>query len=596
MKIIDLDSREVYEIYAPNVGENYLQCPKCSPTRRKKREKCLTWNSQKEVGFCHHCKASFALYKPLQRQQEKVFAVPQWENKTELTDRALQWFTGRMISQSTLVKMRVFSDEEFLPQYGKHVEVICFPYFRGGQLVNIKFRGPGKKFKLVKDAELIFYNLDCLLGKPESVIIVEGEIDALSWVEAGYDNVLSVPNGASGNDLSFLDAAIDELSQVKTVYIAADHDEPGIKLRNELVRRLGPERTRIVTYGGHKDTNELFIAGGTAALREALKNAYPPPLRGVLDLSLHYDEIRVIFEQGLDSGQPVGLETVDELVKWRTGLLAVWTGIPSHGKSEILNFMAVRWCVQLGWKVAFFSPENMPYPRYLYPKLASVIAGRPFRRGFISEETYDEVFDFVCDNFKFIDGGDDYSVEGIISAAEGLVRRYGIKVLVIDPYNCFEHTKRSGESETEYIGRFLDTLARFAKRYDVLVNLVAHPRKMERLSNKAYMAPSLYDISGSANFYNKADIGITIYRRFPDNPKGPATEFTVTKVRFKELGSTGTCELQYNYQNGRYAVPVEDVRFLDNGCYLSSRNDTDGPSDDMPYSDASEFNSDDCPF
>lgn len=578
-QIIDIESKKVYEVNPSHEGENNLVCPKCSPSRRKKNEKCLQWNQGKGVGQCYHCGTAFVLYRPLRERPSKSYAIPIWKNKTDLTDEAVKWFEGRMISQATLREMRIYSDKEWMPQFGTEAKVICFPYFVGDKLVNIKYRGPQKSFRMVKDAELVFYNYDCIAGARE-LIIVEGEIDALSFIEAGFKNVVSVPNGAGARDLSYLDSCIDDLSHIETFYIATDQDEPGIGLRNELIRRLGEERCKVVYFGGHKDANEMLCAGDGCMFHEVLQKANYLPLRGVQDLDGVYDNILTLFRNGLDTGKTVGIESIDKLITWKTGQVVVWTGIPSHGKSEMLNFMVVRWNLMWGWKSIFFSPENMPYHIYLFPKLASVLVGKTFRSGFMTDDEFNRSFDYIADNFKFIDAGDDYSVETVIETARNAVKRYGIKVLVIDPFNCFEHRRERNESETEYIGRFLDTLVRFARKYDVLVNLVAHPRKMDKLNACSYNRPTLYDINGSANFYNKADIGITVYRRFNDHPNGPGTELVVSKVRFKEQGETGVVDLQYNLQNGRYAVPVPDIHLLDNSDWLQLRQQSDFPNDE----------------
>lgn len=583
-QIKDIRTQAVYDIDAPRAGENNLACPKCSSERRKKRARSLQWNAAKGVGQCYHCSAAFVEHKPFTAgRREKEYAVPQWKNRTDLSDHALSFFTGRMISQDTLRRMRIYSDTEWMPQFGAQVPVICFPFMRSGELVNVKYRGPQKSFKMVSGAELVFFNLDCVPTARE-LVITEGEMDALSFIEAGIENVVSVPNGAAAGELPYLDSCIDDLAHIETFYIAVDFDEPGIKLQQELIRRLGAERCRVVTYEGCKDANELLcLPEGAVRLRSALANAIQTPITDVLDLPACYNDIVAVFENGLNKGQEIGLEAVDRRIQWKTGQLAIWTGIPSHGKSEMLNFFAARWNLELGWKCAFFSPENMPYQRYLYPKLASVIAGKEFRRGFMPQDEFDQTFDYITDNFKFIDAGDDFSVETVVATARSLVKRYGIKVLVIDPYNCFEHRQQKGENETQYIGRFLDTLSRFARKYDVLVNLVAHPRKMERMDPRSscYQVPTLYDINGSANFYNKADIGITVYRHFgktPDTPTG--SDMVLNKIRFKEQGTAGEkVNLQYNFRNGRYEEPKGDIRLLDNSNWLRSRNPDDDRGD-----------------
>ena len=130
-------------------GEKQYQCPECSHLRKKKTDKCFSWNQDKEAGYCHHCNASFWIYKPHEPRQ---YNVPEWKNITELTDGAVKWFTGRMISQNTLKKMKVYSDTVWMPVYEKETGVVCFPYFYKDKLINIKYRTKDKKFKFESGA------------------------------------------------------------------------------------------------------------------------------------------------------------------------------------------------------------------------------------------------------------------------------------------------------------------------------------------------------------------------------------------------------------------------------------------------------------
>ncbi|WP_418409279.1 bifunctional DNA primase/helicase [Alistipes sp.] len=567
MIIVDVNTKLLYEIEPrKQAGENYMTCPVCSATRHKKHDKCFCWNADKNIGHCNHCEASFVKYAPLKGRPTKEYAVPVWKNKTDLTDKAVKYFEGRMISQQTLRKMRIYSDREWMPQFGKEVEVMCFPYFKGGELRNIKYRGVQKSFKMVKDAELLFYNFDCIANASE-LIICEGEFDALTFVECGFENCVSVPNGAGAKDLSYLDAHIEALDHIRLFYIAADFDEPGLNLRNELVRRLGAERCRIVTYEGRKDANELLKASGGEAIHRIIGNAEEVPMEGVESLTVHYDDIYAMFIHGLPEGERIGIPEIDEKIRFATSKLAIWTGIPSHGKSEMLDFIVSRMAVANDWKTLYFSPENYPLELH-YAKLASKITGKRFGTGWMTEQEFDEAYEFISTHFFWLNPYDTTTLEQILDRASYHVRRYGIKQLVIDPFNCLEHSRKATENGSEYIGRFLDDLSRFARRNDVLVHLVAHPAKMEALSpkNRTYGPPSLYDISGSANFYNKADYGLTVYRNFEEC----RSFLMVTKVRFRNYGEVcrDGIELQYNFNNGRYEAPKGDIRELDNSNWL----------------------------
>jgi twinkle protein len=572
MIIKNINTGLLYEINpTKQSGEWQSTCPICSANRKKKRDRCFSWNLDDKVGKCHHCQASFVEFKDgLKNRLKKDYFIPEWENKTELSDKAVKWFEGRMISQATLREMKIFSDKVWMPQFNKEVEVMCYPYFIDGNLVNIKYRGPQKSFKMVKDAELVFFNLDCLKDEPNELIIVEGEMDALSFIDAGFKNVISVPNGAGSTDMPYLDNYIDLFDGIDIFYIAADFDDAGLKLRNELVRRLGADKCRIVTFEGHKDANELFCTDGGLSLRRIIENAAEVPVNGMISLDSKYDDIVTMYHNGLPEGNRIGVPEIDEFIRWQTSRLAIWTGVPSHGKSEFVDFITVKLCLHYGWKTLFFSPENFPL-EFHFAKLASKITGKEFRDTKLSQEHMDNVYDYIHSNFFWIEPYEEATIDSILERTEQYVRRHGIKQLVVDPYNCLEHQIGKGESETVYIGKFLDKLSRFCKKHDILIHLVAHPAKMAKDGTGKYPPPTLYDISGSANFYNKADYGLSVHRNFETS----RTNLHVLKVKFKNLGrvSTEGIELQYNLYNGRYSKPVESMFDLDSSNWIEEITD-----------------------
>lgn len=586
MIIKNIDTGLLYEIQPTKEhGENAMTCPACSPTRKKKRDRCFSWNVNEKVGRCNHCQAKFVEYRTLKELPAKTYTVPQWKNKTSLTDKAARWFEGRMISQQTIREMKIYSENVWMPQFGKEVEAMCFPYFVDGKLVNIKTRGPQKSFKMESGAELVFYNFDCIQDAKD-LIICEGEIDALSFIDAGFKNVVSVPNGASATDMPFLENHIDRMSHIRKFYIAADFDEPGLKLRDELVRRLGFEKCAIVTYEGRKDANELYCAEGGLALHRIIENAQDVPVKDMINPESRYDNLVMMFRKGLPEGNRIGIDEIDHSIRWQASRLAIWTGIPSHGKSEMVDFVSLKLCLSYGWRTLFFSPENFPLEFHI-AKLVSKLTGKEFKEGKMSESEFDQAYEFISSNFFWMDPYSQASIESILDRAKQYVKKSGIKQLVIDPFNCLEHNANRGENESTYIGRFLDTLARFSKEHDILIHLVAHPTKLEKDKKKlTYPAPTLYDISGSANFYNKADYGITVHRDF----ENARTYLIVTKVKFKNLGQPNPdgVELQYDIENGRYQVPPGDVYLLDKSNWLT------GQTEVKPI--PTSFNNDDCPF
>jgi len=501
--------------------------------------------------------------------EKKEYKVPEHKNDTELSDKALKWFEGRMISQKTLIQMGIHSDTEFMPQTGKKESVICFPYLRDGKLVNIKYRTGDKKFKLFKDAELVFYNVDMLYSEAStgigSIIITEGEIDALSFIEAGMPGVISVPNGAGSTSLEYMDSVFEEFDKLKKVYLAIDNDIAGIKLKDELLRRIGIEKCLIVNFKDCKDANEYISRHGGLALKDCITNAIEPPIHDIVKLNSIYDDLVSLYHEGLKPGLTINMPDTDRIVSWEAGRLAIVTGIPGHGKSEYIDFIATRLNIIHNWKVAYYSPENFPVQVH-YAKIASKICGKSFDSKFINRVEFDTLFEYIESNFYFICPEEDNTIDNILQKAKYLVRRYGVKIIIIDPYNKLEHLRKSSETETEYISRLLDKLSIFSKQNNCIVFLVAHPTKMKKDSTGSkYERPNLYDINGSANFYNKCDYGISVYRDFRDE----IVIVDVQKIKFKHLGEGGIVSLVYNKINGRYAEQSAHYETFDTSSYLT---------------------------
>ena len=471
----------------------------------------------------------------------------------------------------TIIEMNITERMEFMPQVSKQMNCICFNYFRGNNLINTKFRDGKKNFKLITDAELIPYNLDNLKDQTEC-IWCEGEFDALSYYEAGFKNVVSVPNGAGkvNQNLKYIDNCIDEIEGIITHYIATDNDEPGRKLKDELIRRFGSENCKLVDLKDCKDANEFLTKYGILDLRDTIKNAKEVPMTGVYSVDDDMKGIIDLWEHGMPKGLTLKHRELNDLVTWVSSSLAIWTGIPSSGKSEFVDEICEQLNILYGWKVAYFSPENWPTKIHV-AKIASHISGSHFGKNSLSYDDMIKTVDYVKDNFFFIYPDDDnLSVDSILAHAKKLIKKKGIKILVIDPWNKIEHKRDKGDSETEYVSKTLDKLDIFAKRNDIMIHLVAHPIKMKKDASGQMEVPNLYDISGSAHFYNKAFYGFCVHRR------DEIVELHVLKVKFKHLGKPqgGLVKFNYDRSSGRYTEVNCDTTYNTDWIYGSHIGDS----------------------
>lgn len=528
-------------------GEIATVCPQCSHTRKKKADKCLNINLDKGVWKCHHCDWSGGL-RP-EKVETKTYIKPVWKNKTELSNQAVKWFESRGISQQTLTDWKISEGLEFMPQAGKEMNTIQFNYFdQNGELTNIKYRTGNKHFKLHKGSQLIFYGLNTV-SFGSSAIITEGEIDSLSLWQSGFKNVLSVPNGANpkNNNLEYFEPVADQFAACPEIILWVDNDGPGRKLREDLAERIGKEKCKYVEYKDCKDANECLQRYGYGGVKEAIETAKEFPLEGVFTVQDIENEIDDMYVNGLTPGLKIGHQTFDEHLSFVRGYMSVITGIPGHGKSDFLDEIALRLLYKHGWKTAYYSPENRPTQLH-FSKLARKIIGKAFTgQDQMSPLDLKAVKEFLNNKFWFIKPEKDFTLDSILSHVKQLKSRYGCDAFVIDAWNKLEH--KYGQSETKYIGESLDKLNIFCEVNAIHCFLVAHPTKIQKDKNTGkYNVPSLYDISGSANFFNKADNGITVYRDFEENK----TTVYVQKVKFAHWGKVGMVDFTYDLKSGRY--------------------------------------------
>ena len=551
-------TKMIHELVFDETRKKRYKCPECSLNSKRKNPIDLEYYPDTKRAFCHKCQTTLFEYKPYERKKE--YKVPEWRNKTNLTDKAVKFFTSRMISQETLIKMGVFSDIEYMPQFEKQVDVICFPFFIDEKQVNIKFRGAKKSFKLVSGAELIWYNFNALKNNNE-LIICEGEMDALTWVENGYDNVISVPNGA-GNNLEYLDSSIDLFNEIDKVYLSTDVDAPGIQLRDELIRRLGADKCYLINFKQHKDSNEYFINEGGIKFKELINDSKQAPIKGIVKIESIHDDILELYEKGEQPGLNIDQIEVDKFITWELGRLAVVTGVPQSGKSEFVDSIVVKLNLLYGWKAAYFTPENYPL-KYHYRKIHSKLSGQKFHKETDTTDFY-SIYEHVKDNFFYIMNEDSMTAKSVLDSAKSLVKQKGIKILVIDPYNKLDHDISNNMSETQYVSKFLDDIIKFSQFNNVLLFLIAHPTKMMKGD-----IPTLYNISGSANFNNKTDYGFTVHRLSnEDGSMNNNVQIHWQKIKFRHLGQQGVSQLTFNINNGRYESFDDANKGWDNSNWL----------------------------
>jgi twinkle protein len=533
-------------------------CPLCSSDRKPSNAKaqCASYDWERGLGTCHNCDTTFQIH-TYQRKgaSEKVYARPHTpEQFNEVSTNVETWFGTRGISKQTLQDLKVTEGSEFMPQTSKMENTIHFNYFMGDQLINIKYRDGRKNFKLYKGAEKVFYNINSVVGY-DWCVLVEGEMDVLALHEAGIKNVISVPNGATlnSNNLDYLDNCIDYLDDKTKIILAVDADEAGQSLKQELIRRLGAEVCYLVDFNGQKDANEYLIANGAKKLRGAIHTAKQVPLEGVTTLYDIQDEVKEFVRNGFKPGFQVGLNNFDKIFSTYTGQFITVTGIPSSGKSDFVDQMVVGYNNLYGWKTAFASPENQPTYLHAHKLMRKTWQGMP-NVDDIGGDKWQEVTDKVNDNYFFIDM-DRYTLEAVLRKGAELVKRKGIKCLVIDPYNKVRDTECKSEDVTRYTMEYLTKIEMFAKKYDVLVFIVAHPTKMYKGQDGKMEEPTMYSIKGGGEWYDASYHGLLVHRDYA----AKTTKVKVLKVKFQNLGENGAeCFFNWEPKSGSF-IPNEPI-------------------------------------
>ena len=327
-------------------GDLKLTCPKCSPTRKNKSDRCLSVNTEKGLYNCHHCNWSGNVNLTKKKEYIKPVKV-----NADVSERLVKWFGKRGITEATVAHWKIGESKEYFPQIDKRRNAVNFNYYRKGELVNVKFRDAEKNFKMVKNAELIFYGLDNI-KEMDTIYITEGEMDALSLHEAGIYSVCSVPNGASlGNQrLDYLDNCYEYFEKKECIVLCTDNDQAGLQLRNELARRFGQHRCKYIEFGEFKDANEILVSKGHTELREILNNPKAFPVEGIVNIDDIWDNVLNFNDNGIKN-YDIKIGDSKEYINISMGEWSVVTGIPNAGKSDWIDQVCVNLATNQNFRI-----------------------------------------------------------------------------------------------------------------------------------------------------------------------------------------------------------------------------------------------------
>ena len=551
-------------------------CPKCSHTRRKNRsEPCLSVNLQDDIAMwhCHHCDWKGAVHNNIIQPNQFSKFKPKKENvmpfipkKQTLSDEAYNWLIKRQIDPTVITEMKLYS----------HNEKLCFPYYLDGKIVNIKHRTKDKRFHQEKDAMKCLYNVDNLKkvweenpDKKKRVIFVEGEMDVLSLMQIGINDVVSLPDGAPKTpkfdmkDKRFTAFEPTEwIWNAEEVILATDNDDAGKALRLELIHRFGRDVCKVVKFPTYKDmttdeekqikdANECLVIYGEDVLKTSIENAKEFPIQDLHSAIEYRDQVQNMYDGNVQRAISTGFEKLDEIYKIMPSTFNLITGIPNHGKSNFLDQILMNLAEQQGWRFLLYSPEHST-PNHIR-RLLEKRCKKPFDIGVYERMTQEQLnagIDFLNTHFKFLEAKDDIpTIDYILSKAKASKQRYGIKGLIIDPFNQISADRDANKREDEHIRDIIAKCQQFARNHEIIVFMVAHPHKLHRNDAGVIPPPDLYQVSGSAHWANMADVGLVIHRDFEDN----TTKIITKKIREQGVyGEIGQREFFFNFRTRCY--------------------------------------------
>ena len=553
-------------------GDRKIPCPKCSASRHKPNDPCLSVNGESGMWKCHNCgwsgrREDTAPERYRAEAEEHHYRRPELPKKTDVAPQVAAYFGRRGIGGATLERCRVFSTFRYLPGTGAETLCMAFPYYRNGELLNVKYRDARKNMSQEKDPEPCLWNIDAAAGA-DVIYITEGEIDALTLVECGFPSAVSVDRGApqpkdqhTDKKLACVENCMEVLQNAETVVLVTDKDEPGLILERELISRIGAAKCKLVRYPeGCKDINDVLVKHTSAGVLKVIAGAYPAPVPGLRQIEEFSSDIEAYYRKGQPRRYSTGFASLDEHFSLQPGSVNIFTGIPQSGKTEFVHQLVVNAIRLHGWKAAVFSPEMLPVEN-IFANFAEKWVGKPFfgrgddRMSFeelrIAERTLSESIKVILP-----DADKSPTVDDLLAAAQVSAVRYGCKMFVFDPYNEIEHTRVQWMTETEYVSFFMAKLRNFARLNKVWVGLVAHPTKLRKdEKTKKYPVATLYDISGSANFANKTDNGLSLWRE--QTPNCHEVQVHILKVKSKFIGRANThIALNWDRRTGTFSEPA----------------------------------------
>ena len=477
-------------------------------------------------------------------REKKFKRLPQKE--ITVRDPAVEWLKTRGISEETTRLYHITTRK-------KDKSVLVFPFYNENHVLEfVKYRNTdpqrikdhGKEF-CEKDTKPILFGMDHCRGF-ERLVITEGQIDSLTLAECGVRNAVSVPTGCKG--FTFLNYIWDWITKFSEVVVFGDHENGRITLLDELQRKL-PIKVKAVReedYLGEKDANDIYQKYGRQAILTAVENAQVVPVKCVKRLS----DVKSVDLSALPKIR-TGLQELDQIIGgFYFGQVILLTGRRGEGKSTLLSQLDLE-AIDQGYATLIYSGELADYHvknwmdlqaagpdniQVNYDENNQPVSSIPADMLHKINEWYTDLA-YIYDNNILND--DSSELESLLDTIEASIQRYDIKLICIDNLMTAMDAM-PGEDFYQAQSNFVKQLKKLAVKYDVVVILVAHPRKTkEAISND--------DVSGSSDITNRVDVVLS-YSRDENNS-----------------GWDGTLSVLKNRLTGKLTPKGQEIKLLYSG-------------------------------
>ena len=424
--------------------------------------------------------------------------------------------------------------------------VIRFPYYSGGKVVAYKERDQSKNFTWQGKNEdhQLFGQQN--FGSGKTVVITEGEMDALSvWQARPNWPVVSVPNGAQGARKA-LQYQLKYLLGFDEIVLMFDNDEAGVQAAEECVGLFPSDRVFIATLGAYKDASEAIQAGDSDAIRQAVwnKRSYVP--QSIIDGRDLFDLVSSPLN-GRDADYCFdSLNSVTGGL--RLGELVTITAGSGTGKSTLCGEIAVS-LIKQNQSVGYIALEESVKRTGL--RLMTVSANKPLHlNNEIGDQALRDSFQDTLGSGRVYlrDGFGSVDPDSLLNDIRYLVKTNEVKWIILDHLSILLSGNESND-ERKMIDVVMTKLRSFVEETGIGMILISHLRRAQGDQGHEDGAKvSLGQLRGSHSIAQLSDLVIALQRNIAAGDC--RSELVVLKNRFN--GQTGPAgQLAYHPETGR---------------------------------------------